>query len=275
MSQIIIEIYKNQSLWEIDHALYKAKLIPFRGLAFLQIFFSGKRKQIFPGEYQFDRNTSFDDVLKKLINHDFKQYKLIIPEGASRIKIMRLLYDAPNLVGEVEKLPEEGSCFPSTYCYHKGMRRCEILAQMQQKMTNIGVPAEVIVLASIVEKEADVRDEMPIIASVYFNRLRKKMILQADPTVMYALTHGTYHKTSLSRKELLVKSAYNTYVNRGLPHKPICCPGLSAIKAVLQNKQTRYLYFVAKGTGGHNFSETYESHVKYVTQYRKHINTSK
>ena len=132
---------------------------------------------------------------------------------------------------------------------------------------------ELLILASIVEREALKNSEKPIIASVFINRLNRKMRLQSDPTVIYALTQGkTNFNRKLSRKDLKKISEFNTYKVFGLPPAPICNPGRDAIIAVSQPAKTDYLYFVADGKGGHKFSKNLEQHINYVSQYRKFIN---
>lgn len=129
---------------------------------------------------------------------------------------------------------------------------------------------EIVTLASIVQKETSKEDEMPVVASVYLNRLRDKMRLQADPTVVYALTNrlGDMGGKALLREHLKIDSPYNTYTNYGLPPAPIANVGIAAIYAVLQPADTNYLYFVADGKGGHKFARTYEEHMKNHADWR-------
>jgi UPF0755 protein len=131
---------------------------------------------------------------------------------------------------------------------------------------------EVVTLASIVEREAAVPSERPLIASVYLNRLKKKQLLQADPTVQYALGYQTatkqWWKSPISLDEYQdVKSPYNTYLNGGLPPGPICSPGLDSVRAVLEPAQTDYMFFLGKGDGSHVFSKTYEEHQQNMQKY--------
>ena len=133
-----------------------------------------------------------------------------------------------------------------------------------------------ITLASIVEREAVKPEERPLIASVFFNRLKVGMPLQADPTVQFALANDPlnvekygYWKKDLSLADLDVDSPYNTYKNMGLPPGPIACPGLDSIRAVLRPAQTNYLFFVAKDDGSHVFAETLEEHLRNVQLYQR------
>jgi len=130
---------------------------------------------------------------------------------------------------------------------------------------------DVIILASIVQRETPRVSEMPVVASVYLNRLRRNMRLQADPTVIYALTdgYGDMRGEPLLRGHLKIDSPYNTYRNKGLPPAPIANVGAHAIRAVMNPADTKYLYFVADGRGGHKFSSDYESHIKNHYDWRE------
>ncbi|MCM8770232.1 MAG: endolytic transglycosylase MltG, partial [Candidatus Omnitrophica bacterium] len=123
---------------------------------------------------------------------------------------------------------------------------------------------KVVIVASMVEKEAEVDSERPIIASVIYNRLKKRLPLQICATVEYALG---FHKARLSRQDLRVKSPYNTYLHRGLPPGPICNPGKKSLQAALYPAKTNYLFFVTKGDGTHHFSETYAEHAGAIRLY--------
>jgi UPF0755 protein len=132
----------------------------------------------------------------------------------------------------------------------------------------------VLTLASIVEREAQVPDERPIIAGVFLKRLRRGMPLEADPTVQYALGNDPasvarygYWKQDLTQTDLEVDSPYNTYRNTGLPQGPICNPGLDSIQGVIEPAETDYLYFVARADGSHVFAETLEEHLSNIEQY--------
>ena len=133
----------------------------------------------------------------------------------------------------------------------------------------MGVSSAALALASIIEREAAVDDERPVISSVYRNRLKKRMALEADPTVQYAIGKGRTWKERILYKDLKVKSPYNTYLNRGLPPGPICSPGLASIRAALNPAETPYLYFVADGTGRHQFFKDHRSHILWQKQNRK------
>ncbi|MFN8633652.1 MAG: endolytic transglycosylase MltG [Chloroflexota bacterium] len=184
----------------------------------------------------------------------------------------------------------EGYLFPETYEVAKGATArtlVEMMAKqfdtsvtpaMRQQFTKQGLTLhQGVTLASIVEREAQIPAEQPVIASVYLNRLRRDMPLQADPTVQFAVANADltqaagfgYWKRELTRDDLRSTSPYNTYVQRGLPPGPICSPGLAALEAVANPAQTEYLFFVAKGDGGHVFAKTDTEHAANVERYRR------
>ena len=208
--------------------------------------------------------------------------KITFAEGLTSREIADILYQNEILEGDFE-LPPEGSFLPETYTFSRGDTRQSIINQGVAAMNKVLEQAwqekdadlplknkeEMLILASIVEKETGVAAERPQVASVFVNRLKKGMLLQTDPTVIYALTLG---KSDLGRdlrsKDLSVDSPYNTYKYAGLPPTPICSPGKAAIMAVAHPDKTPYLYFVASGTGGHNFARTLQEHNVNVRKWR-------
>ncbi len=177
--------------------------------------------------------------------------------------------DAPSL---------EGYIFPDTYRFPKGLEIREVVSIMVDRMREkynddmtirtmeLGLTEkEVLTMASIVEKEAIIDRERPIIAAVYYNRLKKHMLLQADPTAIYGVKSS---KERITRNDLLKKTPYNTYVIKGLPPGPIASPGLKSIEAALNPADVPYLYFVSNNDGTHNFSVTLGDHMENVKAYR-------
>jgi UPF0755 protein len=187
------------------------------------------------------------------------------------------------LAGDVA-LPREGSLLPETYNVARGMTRTALVAKMmadqtraidalwptRQKNLPFKTKKEALILASIVERETGVSSERPQVAAVFVNRLKKRMRLQSDPTIIYGLVGG---KGALGRpirrSEIRRKTAYNTYRINGLPPTPIANPGRASIAAVLNPADSKALYFVADGTGGHAFAETLEQHNKNVRRWRQ------
>ena len=211
------------------------------------------------------------------------RYRIAMAEGTTVWQVVEALKAADFLSGEIKALPPEGMLAPDSYEVSEGDARADLLARMQAAQQAIldeawagragnlplKTPEEALVLASIVEKETGRADERPLVASVFVNRLRKGMRLQTDPAVIYGITGG---RGSLGRglrqSELRKETPYNTYVVAGLPPTPIANPGRDAIEAVLHPADTKYLYFVADGSGGHAFAATLAEHNANVAKWR-------
>jgi UPF0755 protein len=235
------------------------------------------------GEYQFTKGASLADVVTTIIENKVVQHSLTIPEGLTSEQIVAKLLETEALSGQIKEIPREGTLLPETYKFTRGMTREQIIQRMQQahrhllqeiwehRMADLPVktPEQLVILASIVEKETGKPDERSRVASVFINRLKNKMRLQSDPTIIYGLTGG---KGSLGRpimkSEIERPTPYNTYVIDGLPPGPIANPGRASLEAVANPARTKDLYFVADGSGGHVFSETYEQHQKNVARLR-------
>ncbi len=239
-----------------------------------------------PGAYTFRRNEWPSVILRKLTLGLADDIKITIPEGFRASQIAGRLENAGiasalEFLAIVNTRKLEGRLFPSTYHFPPGYGAEKTAAVMHAEFVkNIAVAytaaglktglsfEEALSLASIVEREAVLKQERQIIAAVYLNRLKKKMPLQADPTVQYALG---YWKKGLTRADLRTPSPYNTYLQRGLPPGPICSPGRESFLSVLNPAKTSVLYFVADMTGGHLFSETNEEHSKARSIYKKEL----
>lgn len=235
------------------------------------------------GEYQFSKAASLADVVNTIIENKVVQHALTIPEGLTSEQIVAKLLENDALSGQIKEIPHEGTLLPETYKFTRGMARAQIIQRMQQahlhlvqeiwehRMADLPVktPEQLVTLASIVEKETGKPDERSRVASVFVNRLKNKMRLQSDPTIIYGLTGG---KGSLGRpilkSEIEQPTPYNTYVIDGLPPGPIANPGRASLDAAANPARTKDLYFVADGSGGHVFSETYDAHQKNVARLR-------
>ncbi len=237
------------------------------------------------GEYNIKVNASLRDVLDTLVEGKSILYSVSIPEGLTSYQIVERLKADPDLAGGVDEVPPEGTLLPDTYRFAKGTSREELIHRMQgeQKKFLEGLwstrsrelqsakPEDVVNIAAIVEKEASRADERPRVAAVYWNRLKKGMPLQADPTIIYGASSGKgtlgrpIQKNELEDED----NPYNTYKNKGLPPTPIANPGRAAIEAALNPAKTSDLYFVADGTGGHAFADSYADHQKNVVKWRK------
>jgi len=235
------------------------------------------------GEYRFTKHASLAAVVDTIIEGKVVQHALTIPEGLTSEQIVSRLLQDNALAGQVKEIPREGSLLPETYKFTRGMSRAQIIHRMQQADQRevkeiwehrapdlpLKTPEEMVTLASIVEKETGKADERSRVAAVFINRLKNKMRLQSDPTIIYGLTGG---KGSLGRplmkSEIEQPTPYNTYVIDGLPPGPIANPGRASLEAVAKPARTKDLFFVADGSGGHVFSETYEQHQKNVAKLR-------
>ncbi|MCX8474524.1 MAG: endolytic transglycosylase MltG [Sphingomonas sp.] len=232
------------------------------------------------GEYRLLARQSQSDILKDLQGGKTLQRKITVAEGVPSILVHEALMKAEGLTGEVA-VPAEGSVLPDTYAYNRGETRAALLARMQKAMTDylaqawarrkpgiaVTTPAEALTLASIVEKETSKPEERRTVAAVYSNRLKQNMMLQADPTIIYPITKGKPLGRRILQSEVRAVNPYNTYAMTGLPVGPIANPGRESIDAVLDPAQSSALYFVAKGDGGHVFSDTYEQHQANVQKW--------
>ncbi|MDB5392683.1 MAG: aminodeoxychorismate lyase [Rhodospirillales bacterium] len=236
------------------------------------------------GEYAFAPSQTLHDVLRQIREGRTVVHRLTAPEGLSIAEILALVIAEPALSGTVTAVPPEGSLMPDTYNFSLGDSRSDMIARMRRAMdkalgeawakrspgTALPSPEAVLTLASIVEKESAIPDERPKVAAVFLNRLARGMKLQADPTVIYGLTHG---KAPLGRPlghaDLAIDSPYNSYRYDGLPPTPIACPGRGSINAVLHPDSTGALYFVADGSGRHAFAESLDEHNRNVTKLRQ------
>lgn len=273
-AHVIIE--KGQGLKEIAATLESSSIIPEKySFMLILYYYSNHLKHfIIPGEYEFIIGTTPATALRKLLKGDRVIRKATIPEGYTAFQIARYITGLEGLKGDITKTYPEGYLMPATYFYYWGDTRQSILDKMHREMIGylstkqISDAAAILTLASIVEKEAKIDEERPLIASVYLNRMKLRMPLQADPTVIYAIYNGkTDFRHDLTKRDLSYDSPYNTYANQGLPPGPIANPGKAAIQAVLNPAATTYLYFVADGAGKHRFATSLVEHNKNVQIY--------
>lgn len=240
----------------------------------------GDDAPIHSGEYRVSAGLSASEVLEMLQGGKTLQRFVTIPEGMPSILVHEKLMKEPLLTGSVA-VPREGSVLPDSYSFERGESRAAVLRRMQAAMDRtlaelwktrkpgiaVSTPAEAIILASIVEKETGLPSERRTVASVYTNRLKQGIRLQADPTTIYPVTKGKPLGRRILRSELEAANGYNTYAIAGLPVGPIANPGRQSIAAVLDPAQTSYLYFVADGKGGHVFAATLAQHNDNVRKW--------
>ncbi len=283
-SKTVYEIPKNIDRTQIAATLEEKGIITnsrvFSAAAAVNAMRGGRLK---PGEYEFAAGSSMDEVLGMITAGRFLTYKVTVPEGWTSQMVVARLTEQKELDGEIKTVPPEGSILPDTYVFRRGLTRQKLLEDMQAAQTKLldtlwqarpsttklASPQELVTLASIVEKETGVAEERPKVASVFLNRLNEKMRLQSDPTTIYGIVGGKGKlDRPLTRSDLETPTPYNTYTINGLPPGPIANPGKAALEAVLNPEETKYLYFVANGTGGHAFAATLDEHNNNVKKWR-------
>lgn len=240
----------------------------------------GSEASIRAGEYQVPARASQAEILALLQDGRTRQRFVTVPEGMPAALVRDRLAAEPMLTGATPAIAE-GSVLPDSYSFERGETRAAVLKRMQAAMTEalaaawkarkattaVASPRDALILASIVEKETAVASERRTVAAVYSNRLRQRMMLQADPTTIYPITQGRPLGRRIRKSELAAVNGYNTYAITGLPKGPICNPGRAALAAVLDPADSRALFFVADGKGGHVFAETLAQHNANVQRY--------
>ncbi len=255
-----------------------------RRVAFEMLAYSRVYGSVKAGEFLFRREASLGEVLDTIINGKPIEHSITIPEGLTSEQIVARLKENELLVGSLEEVPQEGSILPATYKIARGTSRDQLISRMKteqkrvlneiwQKRTKdlpIKSPSDLVILASVVEKETGKPDERTRVAGVFVNRLNKSMRLQSDPTIVYGLVggKGTLGR-GITRADINSQTPYNTYVINGLPPGPIANPGRAAMEAAANPSRTRDLFFVADGSGGHAFAETNEQHERNVARWRQ------
>ena len=270
-------IPKGSSPHKISKILKDSEVISSQKLFIALIKFYGYSTKLQAGLYDFNTKDSLSVIIEKIKNGESKNIKVTIPEGFNIKQIAKVLSennicDGKNFILLAQQQNMEGYLFPNTYFLLPQMSEQEVINVMNEEFNKFWTKEkeerlqqinrtkrDVIILASIVEKEAIADSERPIIAGVFLNRLAKGMRLESCSTVLYAMG---INKERLSFEDLKIDSPYNTYKYKGLPPGPICSPGAKAIDAVLYPQVTDSLYFVSKGNGTHYFSSTFEQHIK-------------
>jgi UPF0755 protein len=293
----VIFIKKGAPLKTVSSILEKEGIVRDKHLFIAITALLGKKMEIKAGEYELHTAMTPLQVLNVLVKGQAKEHLVTIPEGYTLAQIAQHLEDlnivektaflqkatSPALIAPLDLGPDvlptlEGYLFPDTYHFYREMNPEEVIRRMVQQFRKVFTPElafqaaqegmserEVVILASIIEKETSLPEEKPLVSAVFHNRLRLKMPLQSDPTVIYGLKD---FNGNLRREHLTKPSPYNTYLLMGLPPGPICNPGRSSLLAALSPASTAYLYFVSKGDGSHHFSTTLAEHNRAVIKYQ-------
>jgi UPF0755 protein len=241
------------------------------------------RNDLKDGEYLFPKQASLRQVVDTIIEGKVVQHSFTLAEGLTSDQLVQRLLENDVLTGNIREIPREGTLLPETYRFTRGMTREQMIKRMQdaqrravqeiwdRRMADLPLrsPEQLVILASIIEKETGKPEERTRISAVFINRLKQKMRLESDPTIIYGLVGG---KGTLGRpiqiNEIRQPTPYNTYVIDGLPPGPIANPGRAALEAAANPARTKEIFFVADGTGGHAFAENYEQHQKNVARLR-------
>jgi UPF0755 protein len=279
----IVNIPRGSGMRDIADILSRDGVIDQSWLFIGGVLVLKAREDLKAGEYEFKAHSSMRDVVATIVEGKVVAHQVSLPEGLTSQQIVARLLQDDVLAGDIKEIPREGSLLPDTYNFARGINREQMIQRMQQAQQRLlrevwdhrspdlplKTPEQLVVLASLVEKETGKPDERSRVAAVFVNRLKQKMRLQSDPTIIYGLVGG---KGTLGRpimkSEIEQPTPYNTYVIDGLPPGPIANPGRASLEAAANPARTRELYFVADGTGGHVFAETYEQHQRNVTRLR-------
>lgn len=286
---IIVTLERNETAYQFAHALEDKKIIPSAKVLLWLIRYHQFAHKLKAGVYQINPGDSLTSLLDKIVSGNVIVQNFTIIEGTTQKKVDEDLRKANYLTYQSDVWNtlkngynnSEGMLLADTYQYHGGSSSQQLLMQAHESLMKVldanwnsrslnlpyKTPYELLIAASIIEKESAISQERKLISGVLINRLRKKMPLQMDPTVIYGL--GIDYKGKLSHQDLLIDSPYNSYLNRGLPPTPISMVGKEAIDAAAHPQLSNYLYYVAKGDGSHQFSETYEQQKQAINQYRR------
>jgi UPF0755 protein len=261
------------------------------------LVWTGQSRALQAGEYRFDRPMSVVDVIDKIARGDVYTHAITFPEGLT-IREMAAIYQSQgfgkadefvkaardgSLVTDLDPAAKdlEGYLFPETYTLPRGVSASKLISQMVERFRSTYSELEqkqsgeldlsrreVVTLASLVEKETGKAEERPLVAAVYRNRLERRMPMQADPTVVYALVKAGTYDGNIRKQDLAIDSPYNTYKYPGLPPGPIASPGRAALAAALAPADVQFLYFVSRNDGSHAFAETLAQHNANVQEHQ-------
>ncbi len=296
LPQQIYKVRAGTSLHDFSRELYDQHVLPDPRSLVLLAYLEGESRGLKTGEYHFPSGITALGILRRVVSGDVVQYPFTIVDGWTFAQVMQALEVAPHMLHTLRNLTPaeimasighpgvmpEGEFFPDTYDYAAGMSDRMVLERAYRRMQRtlreewaardrsipLQTPAQALILASIIEKEASLPSERLIISGVFYNRLRLGMRLQTDPTVIYGL--GKSYDGKITTADLHRWTPYNTYMILGLPPTPISMPSKEALYAALNPATTKALYFVARGDGTHVFSDTLAGQDRAVIKYQLH-----
>ena len=277
-----VRVEEGEDFSQIADKLYDLGVVSHKELFRWEARVRGTDRRVHVGVYRIDEGMRASDILETFEEKRLLTFLLTIIEGTRLSDVRRLVEETPFLRGPIRKMPR--AVLPETYRVSSFEKRQNFLDRAERdfyrvlgdiwkkrdKGLPLKTPHELLVLASVVEKETAREDERRLVAGVFVNRLNRKMRLQSDPTVLYGLkkTYGI-ERGVLTKADIALESPYNTYKIKGLPPEPIAMPGRSSLEAVAMPEDTDALYFVADGEGGHRFARTLKEHNRNVRLYRR------
>lgn len=292
--EAVFEVKRGDRLGPVADRLEEQGVVTSATLFRIGARYAGAEQGLKFGDYAVPAGATMGDVLELITSGRAITYNVTLVEGWTSWQIVERLKRVETLTGEITEIPAEGSLAPNTYDYNKGDTRQSVLDRMASAQARILEDAwlqrdpetplrtrdEALILASIVEKETGLAEERPLVASVFVNRLNDGMQLQTDPTIIYGINRGVdgfdmgrpisrADRDGKTEQAAFGQVIYNTYQIAGLPPTPIANPGKAAIEAVLNPAESPFLFFVADGTGGHAFSETFAEHQRNVAKLRE------
>jgi UPF0755 protein len=280
----IVNIPRGLGLREIADLLARESVIDQPWVFIGGVLVLKAREDLKYGEYRFAKQITLREAIETIVEGKVVQHAFTIPEGLTSEQIVTRLAEVDFLAGNIREIPKEGTLLPETYNFPRGTTREQVIQRMQQAHRRVlqeiwdrrssevpvSSPEQLVTLASIVEKETGKSDERSRVAAVFVNRIRQKMKLQSDPTIIYGLVggKGTLGRP-IMRSEIDQPTPYNTYVISGLPPGPIANPGRASLEATASPSRTKELFFVADGSGGHAFAENLQQHQQNVAKLRQ------
>jgi UPF0755 protein len=280
----VVNIPKGLGLREIADLLARENVIEQPWVFIGGVLVLKAKDELKYGEYKFTKQATLRETIETIVEGKVVQHAFTIPEGLTSEQIVARLAEVDFLSGNIREIPKEGTLLPETYSFPRYMTREQAIQRMQNAHRRVvqevwdrrspdlpvKTPEALVTLASIVEKETGRPDERSRVAAVFVNRLRQRIKLQADPTIIYGLVggKGTLGRP-IMRSEIEQPTPYNTYVIEGLPPGPIANPGRASLEAAANPARTKEIYFVADGTGAHAFAENLPQHQQNIAKLRQ------